>query len=92
MGETTGPSELGGGTTHVGDSYVWAEIYYLDSPTDYREYIPNPIVKLCRAAGVEFITLDNARLAPWRRVSKVLMAAARRTRTQLLGRRFQRHG
>ncbi len=25
---------------HVRDCYVWAEIYYLDSPTDYREYLP----------------------------------------------------
>ena len=24
---------------HVGDVHVWTEIYYLDSPTDYREYI-----------------------------------------------------
>lgn len=24
---------------HVADCYVWAEIYYLDSATDYREYI-----------------------------------------------------
>ena len=92
MGKTTGPSQLGGGTTHVGDSYVWAEIYYLDSPTDYHEYLRNSVLKWSRAASVGFITLDNARLAPWRRVSIVLMAAARRTWTQLLGRRFQRPG
>ena len=24
---------------HVADCYVWAEIYYLDSATDYREYL-----------------------------------------------------
>ena len=32
---------IGGKAAHVGDCFVWAEIYYLDSPTDYREYLPN---------------------------------------------------
>ena len=27
---------------YVGDCRVWAEINYLDSPTDYREYLPTP--------------------------------------------------
>jgi hypothetical protein len=31
---------IGGITAHVGDCFVWAEIQYLDSPTDYREYLP----------------------------------------------------
>lgn len=29
-----------GTSFHIGDCYVWAEIFYLDSPTDYREYLP----------------------------------------------------
>jgi hypothetical protein len=29
-----------GGTSHVRDCQLWAEIDYLDSPTDYREYLP----------------------------------------------------
>jgi hypothetical protein len=32
---------IGGTAAHVADCLVWAEIYYLDSPTDYREYLPN---------------------------------------------------
>ncbi len=32
---------IGGTVAHIGDCYVWAEIYYLDSPTDYRELLPN---------------------------------------------------
>lgn len=32
--------ETGGDDFYVGDSYVWSAIYYLDSPTDYREYLP----------------------------------------------------
>jgi hypothetical protein len=30
---------VGGSAFHVRDCYVWAQIYYLDSPTDYREYL-----------------------------------------------------
>jgi hypothetical protein len=33
-------SQAGGNVFFVRDSGVWAEIYYLDSPTDYREYLP----------------------------------------------------
>jgi len=28
-----------GAGIHVPDCYIWAEIHYLDSPTDYREYL-----------------------------------------------------
>jgi hypothetical protein len=40
-----------GGGIHIGDCYVWAEIYYLDSPTDYREYLPHHCVQQCNVAG-----------------------------------------
>jgi hypothetical protein len=29
-----------GENVRIGDCYVWAEINYLESPTDYREYLP----------------------------------------------------
>ena len=32
-----------GTSFHVKDCYVWSEIYYLDSATDYREYLPQNI-------------------------------------------------
>jgi len=32
--------EIGGDVFYVGDCYIWSAIYYLDSPTDYREYLP----------------------------------------------------
>jgi len=32
--------QIGGEPVHIRDCYVWAEIYYLDSKTDYREYLP----------------------------------------------------
>ena len=31
--------QLGGTEVHIKDCYLWAEIHYLDSPTDYRECI-----------------------------------------------------
>lgn len=33
-------NRVGGQSFHVRESYVWAEIHYLDSPTDYRECLP----------------------------------------------------
>lgn len=41
MREMSDPEEVGGETIRIGDCFVWSEIYYLDSPTDYCEYIPN---------------------------------------------------
>ena len=32
--------ENAGATSHVRDCQMWAEIDYLDSPTDYRECLP----------------------------------------------------
>jgi hypothetical protein len=29
-----------GGEYHVADVSIWAQIYYLDSSTNYREYLP----------------------------------------------------
>ena len=37
---STPDKKLGGYSVHVGDCYIWSEIYYLDSPTDYRECLP----------------------------------------------------
>jgi len=34
--------KAGGAAFYVSDCRVWAEINYLDSPTDYREYLPTP--------------------------------------------------
>jgi hypothetical protein len=40
MANTMQCKEIGGEGFHVRDCYVWTEIYYLDSPSDYREYLP----------------------------------------------------
>jgi hypothetical protein len=31
---------------HIQDRRIWAEIYYLDSPTDYREYMAQGSIQL----------------------------------------------
>lgn len=73
MRETTDRKKIGCEGIHVGDCYVWAEIYYLDSPTDYREYISNHVSQRTTETGAEFITLDNAWFS-WRAVAKFLVA------------------
>jgi hypothetical protein len=40
MGKFAKKQHAGGVPLHVGDCRVWAEINYLDSPTDYRECLP----------------------------------------------------
>lgn len=42
---------IGGTTYHVGDAYVWSAIYYLDSPTDFREYLPVGKVRKLKCAS-----------------------------------------
>lgn len=36
--------EVGGTAVHIGNYDVWAQIQYLDSPTDYREFIPRQLL------------------------------------------------
>lgn len=45
---------------HVGDCYVWSEIYYLDSATDYREYLPQNAIR-ARIGSDDLILLDSLR-------------------------------
>jgi hypothetical protein len=40
MANTIPREEIGGEGIHVRDCYVWTEISYLDSPSDFREYLP----------------------------------------------------
>jgi hypothetical protein len=45
----------------VSDCYVWSEIYYLDSTTDYREYLPGPVVGARKITPNDLVMLDNVR-------------------------------
>jgi len=63
MNEFAHPKKIGGTSCHIGDCHVWAEIHYLDSPTDYREYLSpinrgsfNELVMLDDTAPISFIT------------------------------------
>ena len=51
--------EIGGERIHVRDCYVWTEIYYLDSPSDYREYLPQD--RHSRTDGHRLEMLDTPR-------------------------------
>ena len=52
--------EIGGEAFHVGDCHIWSAIYYLDSPTDYRECLPQPGV--CpHTIGDDLVMLDSSR-------------------------------
>ena len=59
----------GGAITHVGDCYVWAEIYYLDSASDFREYLPSP-------SQSELVMLDELAASPIRIFVQVLTSVA----------------
>ena len=53
--------QIGGEPVHIRDCYVWAEIYYLDSKTDYREYLPERPRTLPEC---ELVMLDSSREVP----------------------------
>jgi hypothetical protein len=40
MANTTQRKKISSEAIHVRDGYVWKEIHYLDSPSDYRECLP----------------------------------------------------
>ena len=54
MGDLADHQRIGGENVHISDCYVWAEIYYLNSTSDYREYLPQN-----GADGPRFISHDN---------------------------------
>ena len=57
-------TQTGGTTSHVGDCYIWAEIYYLDSTTDYRECLA-PRIQEAASDDVGLIMLDEITPSPW---------------------------
>jgi hypothetical protein len=58
MAEIIKAKDVAGQCFYVRDCYVWAEIFYLDSPTDYREYLSQNKKK--PVAGESSIMLDDA--------------------------------
>jgi hypothetical protein len=72
MGQRIYQEHIGGTAAHVGDCLVWAEIYYLDSPTDYREYLPNHHRQPVRIDS-QLVMLDSA--VPKPTFARILFAA-----------------
>jgi hypothetical protein len=60
MSDRIKESDVGGTCFRVGDAYIWAEIRYLDSASDYREYLPQNGA-LAPAARGELMMLDSSR-------------------------------
>jgi len=54
MGNLADHQRIGAESVHISDCYVWAEIYYLNSTSDYREYLPQN-----GADGPRSISHDN---------------------------------
>ena len=48
----------------VADCYIWSEIYYLDSPTDYRECLPPHRIRSCDAFRSGFTILESSENNP----------------------------
>jgi hypothetical protein len=48
-----------GGSSHVRDCQLWAEIDYLDSPTDYREYLPGQSTSPDMSGRSELVMLET---------------------------------
>jgi hypothetical protein len=51
---------IGGFSMRVPDCYIWSEIYYLDSPTDYRECLPQHIIHPSDVSHTELSILDSS--------------------------------
>jgi len=74
MEEQPGKPQIGGSSVHVGDCYVWAAISYLDSPTDYREYLPHRRWRAAPLMG-ELVMLDERGRWLWARRSALTIFA-----------------
>jgi hypothetical protein len=72
MGNTTKREQCGGQEFHVADCYVWAEIHYLDSATDYREYLRENVLPQQQSGpgGQPMVLLDNDSARVWSSFAK----------------------
>ena len=61
MADLTRTNNIGGDAFHIRDSYIWAEIYYLDSPSDYREYLPHNQLRRESFASADLTMLDSSK-------------------------------
>jgi hypothetical protein len=66
MGNLADHHRIGGEGVQIGDCYVWAEIYYLDSTSDYREYLPQNGANGPRSVSLDdLVLLEPSERSPW---------------------------
>ena len=69
-GETIGASAV-----RIDDCHVWAAISYLDSPTDYREYLPPVRPERPEPSGSELRMLEASSSTAWRPLRTIMVTA-----------------
>ncbi|HEY7352781.1 MAG TPA: hypothetical protein VH596_08440 [Terriglobales bacterium] len=62
MDRCTDHDDIRPGVAYVGDCYIWASIFYLDSSTDYRECLPRAV--LHNPANDTLVMLGDRALPP----------------------------
>jgi len=67
---------IGGCPIHVKDCYIWSEIYYLDSPTDYREYLPPHHIHPCNVPRNGLAILESSENSPNHSFLRILVFLA----------------
>lgn len=68
-------SENTGRTSHVRDCQMWAEIDYLDSPTDYREYLPGQRPSPYMSDRNDLVILDSETHSPRKSSTRLSLVA-----------------
>lgn len=66
--------QTGGLQVRVSDCYIWAAIYYLDSPSDYRECLPYSRQRIATPSGY-LVMLGDKRPSPWITGIKITIGA-----------------
>ena len=56
----------------VGDGYIWTEIHYLDSATDYRECLPERSLRSAPKVADDLVMLDSSAVC-WPGVVGILL-------------------
>jgi hypothetical protein len=60
MADLTKGKGVVGSSFHISDCYIWAEIFYLDSSSDYREYLPQNSRRSLAGSDSDLIMLDDS--------------------------------
>lgn len=74
MDRTPNQEQTGGTTVRIGDCYIWAGIYYLDSSNDYREYLPRTTRSVPSPEG-NLVMLDDKPHPGWGTALGVVIGA-----------------